>query len=302
MNTTLDALEARRRARHSLGRDLRCICYPKPNESLQRSLDVIRTNPLPVALIGLGVAWLISNNTGVTDRVTETGRRVTDTATDMGRRVADTSSPRRRYGDRHQPPRRRTRHRRRPEGRYCRLRRPRARAHRPSDCGPGRRARRRLGTSDERPCLGRASFGARFERRPSAQGRELCRSRRGVRCVRAPSADHRRDRCHDRCADRGAAADLGSRERAARRRLATSCGRRPRISAKRRSSACARRRPKRPCAPSMRPPARPSNRSGSSARWARNPRRADARAPALARLELSSGLIYRDPVLLVRPC
>jgi len=61
------------------------------NESLQRSLDVIRTNPLPVALIGLGVAWLISNNTGVTDRVTETGRRVTDTATDMGRRVADTS-------------------------------------------------------------------------------------------------------------------------------------------------------------------------------------------------------------------
>jgi len=60
------------------------------NESLQRSLDVIRTNPLPVALIGLGVAWLISNNTGMTDRVTETGRRVTDTATDMGRRVADT--------------------------------------------------------------------------------------------------------------------------------------------------------------------------------------------------------------------
>jgi hypothetical protein len=60
------------------------------NESLQRSLDVIRANPLPVALIGLGVAWLISNNTGMTDRVTETGRRVTDTATDMGRRVADT--------------------------------------------------------------------------------------------------------------------------------------------------------------------------------------------------------------------
>ena len=60
------------------------------NESLQRSLDVIRTNPLPVALIGLGVAWLISNNTGMTDRVTDTGRRVTDVATDMGRRVADT--------------------------------------------------------------------------------------------------------------------------------------------------------------------------------------------------------------------
>ena len=43
-----------------------------------------------MALIGLGVAWLISNNTGMTDRVTDTGRRVTDAATDMGRRVADT--------------------------------------------------------------------------------------------------------------------------------------------------------------------------------------------------------------------
>jgi len=62
------------------------------NESMQRGLDVIRANPIPVALIGLGVAWLISNNTGMTDRVTDTatdmGRRVTDT----GRRVADTAS------------------------------------------------------------------------------------------------------------------------------------------------------------------------------------------------------------------
>jgi len=55
------------------------------NESLQHSLDVIRANPIPVALIGLGVAWLISNNTGMTDRVT-------GTASDMGRRVSDTAS------------------------------------------------------------------------------------------------------------------------------------------------------------------------------------------------------------------
>jgi len=52
-------------------------------ESLQRGLDTIRNNPIPVALIGLGTAWLIANNSGVTDRVT-------DTASDMGRRVADT--------------------------------------------------------------------------------------------------------------------------------------------------------------------------------------------------------------------
>lgn len=66
------------------------------NESLQNSLDVIRANPIPVALIGLGVAWLISNNTGMTDRVAGTasdmGRRVTDTASDMSRRVTDTAS------------------------------------------------------------------------------------------------------------------------------------------------------------------------------------------------------------------
>jgi hypothetical protein len=65
-------------------------------DSLQRNLDVVRANPIPVALIGLGVAWLISNNTGVTDRVTDTAsgvsRRVTDTASDVSRRVTDTAS------------------------------------------------------------------------------------------------------------------------------------------------------------------------------------------------------------------
>ncbi len=63
------------------------------NESLQRSLDVIRANPIPVALIGLGTAWLIANNTGMTDRVADTasdmGRRVADTASDMSRRAGD---------------------------------------------------------------------------------------------------------------------------------------------------------------------------------------------------------------------
>jgi hypothetical protein len=63
------------------------------NESLQRSLDVIRANPVPIALIGLGTAWLIANNAGLTDRVADTasdvGRRVADTASDMGRRAGD---------------------------------------------------------------------------------------------------------------------------------------------------------------------------------------------------------------------
>ena len=68
-------------------------------ESLQRGFDTIRNNPIPVALIGLGTAWLIANNSGVTDRVTDTasdmGRRVADTGrrvADTGRRVVDTAS------------------------------------------------------------------------------------------------------------------------------------------------------------------------------------------------------------------
>ena len=63
------------------------------NESLQRSMEVIRANPIPVALIGLGTAWLIANNTGMTDRVADTAgdmsRRVAGTASDMGRRASD---------------------------------------------------------------------------------------------------------------------------------------------------------------------------------------------------------------------
>jgi len=58
-------------------------------ESLQNSLDVIRANPIPVALIGLGVAWLISNNTGMTDRVTDTANRVAEPARRVGRRAGE---------------------------------------------------------------------------------------------------------------------------------------------------------------------------------------------------------------------
>ncbi|MGD9615274.1 MAG: hypothetical protein AB7H90_07075 [Alphaproteobacteria bacterium] len=66
------------------------------NDSLQRSLDAIRANPIPIALIGLGTAWLIANNTGMTDRVadkaSDMGRRVTDTASDVSRRAGELAS------------------------------------------------------------------------------------------------------------------------------------------------------------------------------------------------------------------
>jgi hypothetical protein len=63
------------------------------NESLAQSLDAIRANPIPVALIGIGVAWLIANNTGMTDRVSHTasdmGHRIADTASDVSRRAGE---------------------------------------------------------------------------------------------------------------------------------------------------------------------------------------------------------------------
>jgi hypothetical protein len=66
------------------------------NESLAHSLDVIRANPIPIALIGIGVAWLIANNTGMTDRVSHTasdmGHRIADTASDVGRRAGELAS------------------------------------------------------------------------------------------------------------------------------------------------------------------------------------------------------------------
>ena len=113
----------RRRARRLVGKGSDMYIISDANESLQHGLDVVRANPIPVALIGLGVAWLISNNTGMTDRVA-------GTASDMGRRVSDTASRITDIGERYGPPRRRAGHRRGPKSRARELRRPRARAYR----------------------------------------------------------------------------------------------------------------------------------------------------------------------------
>jgi hypothetical protein len=66
------------------------------NDSLQRNLHMISANPIPVALIGIGAAWLIASNTGMTDRIAHDARaarrRVADTASDMSRRAGELAS------------------------------------------------------------------------------------------------------------------------------------------------------------------------------------------------------------------
>jgi len=79
---TLGAREAQMRCAPFRQEGFAMFMLSNAYDSWQRSLDTIRANPIPVALIGLGTAWLISNNTGMTDRVA-------DTASDMGRRAGE---------------------------------------------------------------------------------------------------------------------------------------------------------------------------------------------------------------------
>ena len=62
---------------------------------LKRGLEMVRTNPIPVALIGIGAAWLIASNTDAVDRIARderiqaARRRMTDLASDLGNRAGE---------------------------------------------------------------------------------------------------------------------------------------------------------------------------------------------------------------------
>lgn len=67
-------------------------------EALNRGLAVVRANPLPFALIAAGAAWLIANNTGLTERVAQdervrgAARRAGEMASDLGTRASGMAS------------------------------------------------------------------------------------------------------------------------------------------------------------------------------------------------------------------
>jgi len=96
---TLDALEHKLRARHLVEKGFDMLRDTLGgNDTLNRSLDVIRANPVPVALIGIGAAWLIASNTNMVDRVAQdervqaARRRVSDMASDIGNRAGEFAS------------------------------------------------------------------------------------------------------------------------------------------------------------------------------------------------------------------
>jgi Protein of unknown function (DUF3618) len=99
---TLDALDEKLTnltTRHLVEKGFNMIRDSLNNsDGLNRSLDIVRANPVPIALIGLGTAWLIASNTGVVDRIANderieaARRRVTDMASDLGNRAGSMAS------------------------------------------------------------------------------------------------------------------------------------------------------------------------------------------------------------------
>jgi len=68
------------------------------SDSLNRGIDAIRANPVPVALIGIGAAWLVASSTGMVDRlanderVESVRRRVSDFAGTVSDRAGEMAS------------------------------------------------------------------------------------------------------------------------------------------------------------------------------------------------------------------
>lgn len=93
---TLDALERKLTARHLVERGFDMLTDSfNATDALHRGLDAIRANPVPVALIGLGAAWLIASNTGIAERIAQdervaaARRGAADLAGDVGNRAGE---------------------------------------------------------------------------------------------------------------------------------------------------------------------------------------------------------------------
>ena len=96
---TLDALEHRLRARQLVDKGFDMIKETLGNnDAWNRSLDIIRANPVPVALIGIGAAWIVASQTNVVDRVAHderveaARRRITDMAGNVTARAGELAS------------------------------------------------------------------------------------------------------------------------------------------------------------------------------------------------------------------
>jgi hypothetical protein len=87
---TLDALRQKLAVRQLVeeGFDM-VISNSNGREALNRGLEAVRANPVPVALLGIGVAWLIAANSIPEERFAQARDKVTGMAGDIGARAGE---------------------------------------------------------------------------------------------------------------------------------------------------------------------------------------------------------------------
>jgi hypothetical protein len=85
-----DALQRELALRHLVEKGLVMLKdYTNSHDALGRGLDAIRANPIPVALIGIGAAWLVTERIAHADRLEAARRRVTDLTSAAGARAGE---------------------------------------------------------------------------------------------------------------------------------------------------------------------------------------------------------------------
>jgi len=96
LTLTLAALERKLAARYLIDEGLNMFKDTLGEDyGLHRGLEIVRNNPVPIALIGIGEAWLLATNTNAVDRIARdervqtARRRVTDLASDIGNRAGE---------------------------------------------------------------------------------------------------------------------------------------------------------------------------------------------------------------------
>jgi len=96
LTLTLAALERKLAARYLIDEGLNMFKDTLGEDyGLHRGLEIVRNNPVPIALIGIGAAWLLATNTNAVDRIARderiqtARRRMTDLASDIGNRAGE---------------------------------------------------------------------------------------------------------------------------------------------------------------------------------------------------------------------
>ena len=93
LGETVDALARKLAARQLVEKGCDMITDTLDRyDAVNRSLELIRANPIPLALIGIGAAWLIAANTVPEEQIVAARRKMSDMAGELGNRAGDLAS------------------------------------------------------------------------------------------------------------------------------------------------------------------------------------------------------------------